>query len=84
MTLPPSYISLPQESLQNSLLRQMDPQAASEADLREAFCRYSPALHYTYHVQYCSSAELVPQVVLQIFSTSAMCNTVVLLYTCYV
>jgi hypothetical protein len=28
-----------QESLQNSLLRQMDPQSNSEADLREAFCR---------------------------------------------
>ena len=28
-----------QESLSNSLLRQMDPQAASEAELREAFCR---------------------------------------------
>jgi len=28
-----------QESLQNSLLGQMDPQSTSEADMREAFCR---------------------------------------------
>ena len=28
-----------QESLSSSLLRQMDPNQASEAELREAFCR---------------------------------------------
>merc|ERR1719219_2035242 len=28
-----------QESLQNSLLRHVDPQSASEAEMREAFCR---------------------------------------------
>lgn len=37
-----------QESLQNSLLRQMDPNAASEAELREAFCRDVDAYSYEF------------------------------------
>ena len=30
-----------QESLQNSLLRHVDPKTASEAEMREAFCRWT-------------------------------------------
>jgi len=35
-----------QESLQNSLLRQVDPQSSSEAEMREAFCRDIDAYSY--------------------------------------
>ena len=40
-----------QESLSNSLLRQMDPNQASEAELREAFCRDIDAYSFEFEPQ---------------------------------
>jgi len=40
-----------QESLSNSLLRQMNPQQASEAELREAFCRDIDAYSFEFQPQ---------------------------------
>jgi len=44
-----------QESLSNSLLRQMDPNQASEAELREAFCRDIDAYSFEFEPQQVSA-----------------------------
>merc|ERR1712059_248360 len=49
-----------QESLQNSLLQHVDPKAASEAEIREAFCRDIDAYSYEFEPKVVPNLGLGP------------------------